>query len=249
MWNPIERELSMVVEPKVSPYRGPLYFARIGTTITDSGIIANGGFGLVDTGERQLLVTCNHVWEGFQTEQRNDPDLRLHLCLDLVRKQAVIAEWPQLIDCDQRLDIATFDIAPLRSACGGRKFYPVRRGSAPSVRKGDKLVVLGNQGANRRVGEDGLEFGLTVYALYVSSVDGFRFHADMKEVKMRNVRPPVRSAGESPHGGISGNPCFLVRPNGLCPLVGFTTADCLGLLWFTHVSSLNPDGTINRTAP
>jgi hypothetical protein len=30
----------------------------------------NGSYGLVDTGSMKLLVTCRHVWEGFQSYRK-----------------------------------------------------------------------------------------------------------------------------------------------------------------------------------
>jgi hypothetical protein len=97
-----------------------------------------------------------------------------------------------------------------------------------------------------------LEFGVTTYAVEVSSVDGLRFHSEISKSERKHFRPPTRVPASSPHGGISGSPCFLVRDNRPCQLIGFATAQLTlqknDYLCFTHARCLNPDGTINRTA-
>jgi hypothetical protein len=167
------------------------------------------------------------------------------------------------IDQDASLDIVVFDMGPVLPICGGLNFYPLNQNPPPRLKKGNKIVVLGNQGMNRSVNAESLEFGLTIYALEVSDVGqhGPRFVVEMSKVKIRNLHAPARPPQNSPHGGISGSPCFLVIPNGLCKLVGFVQKDGLGTptssspaapglapssLWFTHASCLNPDGTINK---
>src|ERR1039458_4951855 len=64
MCTEIER-LNRVISPQISPFRGLLYFARLQEPTPGATIAGQGGFGLVDTGNKKLLVTCNHVWEGF----------------------------------------------------------------------------------------------------------------------------------------------------------------------------------------
>jgi hypothetical protein len=246
MWDPIEKELRLVIEPQISPYRGPLYFARLGEPLTGETVIAQGAFGLVDTGRRKLLITCNHVWKALQEQQREDPNVRLHLCLDLERTRAVIIGGDEAIDRDENLDIAVFDMGPIQSECGGRKFYPLNRNPGPRVAKGDRLALLGNPGVFRSETAQGLEFGLSIYAVEVASVDGLRFQASLSNVKVRSLKAPSRSTEGSPHAGISGNPCFLARPGRPCEFLGFATGHWMEYLFFTHVRCLNPDGTINR---
>jgi hypothetical protein len=262
MLNPIEKALSLVIAPQISPYRGPLYFARLQEPTPGATIANQGGFGLVDTGKKKLLVTCNHVWEGFLEEQRKDPDLKLHLCLDLERKHPLVFDVrnnPPL-DRDATLDIAVFDMGPVLALCSGLKFYPLNQNPPPRLKKGDNIFVLGNQATNR---QESLKFGLTIFALEVSDVgqQGSRFVVELSKLQTRNLYEPARQPQNSPFGGISGSPCFSVTSDRLCKLVGFVGADtCIsqttdlraepGLapssLWFTHASCLNPNGTIKK---
>ena len=188
MWNPVEKALSLLISPQISPFRGPLYFARLQEPARGATIAGQGGFGLVDTGNKKLLVTCNHVWEGFLEEQRKDPNLKLHLCLDLKRKQPLafdVRNNPPL-DLDATLDIAVFDMGPVLALCSGLKFYPLNQNPPPRLKRGDKIFMLGNQAINR---QEGLKFGLTIYALEVSDVgqQGSRFVIDMSKLQTRNL--------------------------------------------------------------
>jgi hypothetical protein len=62
-------ELNMIVAEEVKPYRGPILFDRSGTHASEDNIFTNGGFTLVNTGERKILVTCYHVWDEFLQER------------------------------------------------------------------------------------------------------------------------------------------------------------------------------------
>ena len=234
-----------IVIAEINPFRGPLFFARSLKLAVGYNVITNGGFGLVDTGKKKLLVTCHHVWKGFQEERHKDSNVRMCVCLD--RKTPVVFDEYEPIDQDANLDIATFDISPVLAACDGRMFYPLNRNPASRVVKGDKLVLLGDQGIFRSATDEGLEFGATTYAIEVSSVDGLRFHSNISKAETRHARSPVGIPKSSPHGGISGSPCFLVRQDSPSKLVGFVTGHLMDYLCFTHASCLNSNGTINRT--
>lgn len=242
----LEEELLFVTGPEINPFRGAIFFTRsLELVVGGDSIITNGGFGLVDTGEKKLLVTCQHVWKRFQEERNENPNVRMCVCLD--KKSPVVFDKNEPIDQDETLDIATFDISPVLAACGGRKFYPLNQNPAPRLAKGDRLVLLGDQGQFRSLTDEGLAFGVMTYSVQVSSVDGLRFHADISRMDSKYVQQPVRDPKSSRHGGISGSPCFLMRKNQPSRLVGFVTGDWMDYLCFTHASCLNPNGTIKKT--
>ncbi len=243
----LEDELTFVIGPQVNPFRGTIIFTRSGVVIGGSeDVITNGGFGLVDTGEKKLLVTCHHVWQGFLQEREQNPKARMYVCLH--ERLPVAFDKCEPIGQDATLDIATFDISPVLGACGEHKFFPLNQNPAPRVASGDKLVLLGDQGIFRSLTDAGLEFGVTTYLVRVSSVDGLRFHTSISNIKSKYVRRPVRVPESSPHGGISGSPCFLIREDRPCQLVGFVTGDWMNYLCFAHASCLNPNGTIKKAA-
>jgi hypothetical protein len=209
-------------------------------------VIANGSFGLVDTGKKKLLVTCYHVWE----ELEKHPELKM--CVFLDRNPSIGVKGVDLnfqpLDQDKHLDLVTFDIEPLLSECRNRKFYPLNQNPARRVEKGNQLAFLGYPGVLRSAAVEYVQFGSMVYAIEVSSVDGLIFHSDMSKARTIYKHPLELIEPSDRHGGISGSPCFWVRQGRPAQLVGFARSEWMGFLWFTHARCLNPDGTIRKTA-
>jgi len=233
-----EDELKFVIEPQITPYCGPLFFAR--PDDSEPVVTANGSFGLVDTGSRKLLVTCLHVWDGFQQQQAENPSLRILVCL--ARNRPIVLPM-EPISQNRKLDIATFDLEPLEAAYGGRRFFPLSSiYSRPE--KGDTLFFVGYPGCFRHVSSTAVEFGRVAYAVNLTGVDGQRFYSNISKAKRVYVRQPKTAIESDPHPGISGSPCFVVRADRPAKLVGFTTSIWTDLLWFTHAGCLNQDGTI-----
>lgn len=239
----IEFDLRFFIEPQILPYCGPLFFARSRESATGN-VTDNGTFGLVDTGEKKVLVTCHHVWDELQKARREDSTIRLLAGLD--RNPPVVLDPSQLLDHDESLDIATYDVEPLLAACAGRKFYALNQNPAPSVEKGDQLVFAGYPGQFRSSTDEGVQLGRVMYKVSVSDVSGLRFVADISRIKVAYNRKPEPEVRETPHGGISGSPCFRLRGDRPLHLVGFATSVCLGILSFTDARCLNPDGTIDK---
>ena len=246
MWPRIEMELQLLIEPQISPYCGPLFFARSLVSAAGDNVIANGSFGLVNTGKKKLLVTCRHVWEGYQTERQKDSSLRMCICLD--RGNPVGFDKREPSDQDASLDIVTFDMAPFLAACVGCRFYSLHQNPPPRVVKGNRIVLKGYQGIFRLATADSLGFGSTTYSIKVSDVSGMRLVASLFKTKQKFLMSPIRKSGPETnhHGGISGSPCFLVEKSRPPRLVGIVTEYGQDSLWFTHVGCLNPDGTINK---
>lgn len=252
MFTEIELELGFVIEPELLPYCGPLFFSR-SLTSAFGNVTANGSFGLVDTGQKRLLVTCHHVWDEFQKARDKDSQLRLLVCLG--RPFPVVLDL-EPFDQDKSLDIAVFDIAPLLQACAGRKFFSLNHNLPPHVHVGDRLFLFGYPGFLRCATAEGVGFGRMCYAVNVSDVSVSRFVADVSQAKAIYVEEQNRGEEDNPHGGISGSPCFLVQDDRPLRLVGFATSEIAfpspespRLLRFTHARCLNPDGTINKYPP
>ena len=239
----IERmELDYVVGPYVRQFCGPIFFTN---SLQVPNASANGSFGLVDTGRKKLLVTCHHAWEEFQVARHNQPNLQMCLCLD--QGPPVVFAPSSPIAEDPRLDIATFDMKALLAACVGRKFYPLMQKRPRKVLAGDGLFFIGFPGRMRRIEHGAIVFGRAPFAVHLCSADSWHIQSDISKLAMT----------PDEFGGISGCPCFLLRPGKrtvmagageatTVQLVGFATSVLFGrYLSFTHASCLNGDGTIN----
>ncbi len=246
MFTSNELDLRFIIEPQISPYCGPLFFARSLETAVGN-VVANGSFGLVDTGKKKLVVTCCHVWDDYQNLRKSDSELRMLICLD--RKPPVVLDSIAPIDQDPKLDIATFDAASLQGACGDRKFYPLNLNPPPRIHKGEKLAFIGYPGRFRSETELGVHFGRFAYGVNVSDLSGLSVIADISIMRFIYDQSPILQDSPNQHGGISGSPCFLVRNQRKPQLVAFATSVGLDLIHLTHVHCLNPDGTINTGQP
>jgi len=228
--------LEWVVEPEVRQFCGPIFFTR--STATAYGVNNNGTFGLVDTGKRKLLITCYHVWDGFQKARLESPELKM--CIILGQGNPIVFAPDRPIGEDQKIDIATFDMEPFLTVCGERKFYPLHRNPPRKINRGDVAYLIGFPGHFRRVAEfgAGVVFGRQSFGVVVddSNCSGSQFISDISNLKIK----------QSEITGISGCPCFLVREYWPIQLVGFTTKSAMNLLTFTHARCVNPDGTINK---
>jgi hypothetical protein len=228
-----QQELEYVIEPQVRQLCGNIYFRD--SHKTADNITNNGSFGLVDTGKKKLLVTCCHIWDGFQKERFENGDLEMRIGLG--KKETVVFAPDSAIGEDRELDIATFDMEPLLGAFGGSKFYDLTQNPVREVAKGDVLFFIGFPGHLRRVIDGVAIFGRSPYGVSVCGVDGWRFYSDITDVAMH----------QDELGGMSGCPCFLVRWGKPIQLVGFATHVLMrNLLFFTHARCLKPDGTINN---
>jgi hypothetical protein len=233
---PTKREMTMLTEPEARQYCGPMFFTRSLEVATEENIITNGSFGLVDTGKRKVLVTCHHVWEGFQAEYSKDPNVKICLCLDT--ENPVYMSGNNLIDCDKDVDLATFDMAEFLPACRQLQFFNLLSKPPTVVKKDDTLFLIGFPGCQRKPGNQFIEFGRQPFGVIVSTVEDPRFQANVTNV---NWEPKK-------FGGISGCPAFLVtagRANEI-QLAGFAQAVMMNHLFFVHANRINPDGTIRR---
>lgn len=229
----IREQLLWVTEPEVRQYCGPMFFT---TSLQKAigNVSANGSFGLVDTGERKLLVTCHHVWDTFQTEREQKPESKICLCLD--QGPPIVFQPKAPIDADRRLDLATFDMEPYLAACSGRKFFSIRNRPPSKVKAGDKIYFIGFPGYLRVETDEYIKFGRSPFALGVSSVDGFRFHLNAERIETQGDR----------FRGISGCPCFLFKLNRAIELVGFAIELNFDHIRCTHSICLKPDGTLDK---
>lgn len=236
-------DIRYMIEPQIRPCCGPIFFARPSKSWVRDSITANGSFGLVDTGEMKLLVTCSHVWDKFEKSRRENPDLRIFVCPD---PESVVALDPiQPIDQDGELDIASFDMEPLLEQCHKSRFVRFNCACVPQVKEGDPLAFIGYPGRVEACTSIGVRFRRTPYVTFASDVSDTRVVSDISRMK-RLKRRSEDEGPENEYGGISGSPCFLVRRDLQVELVAFTIEKGLNILKFTLARCLSPDGTIRR---
>jgi hypothetical protein len=238
MHKPTQQELTKYSVPVVRKHCGPIFFTRSLEKASKETIIANGSFGLVNTGEKKILVTCDHVWEGFEEAHFHDKEMKMCVCLDL--GNPVYFDHSRLIDHDKQADLPTFDMTGLSSACKGLKFSNIKSKPPPTVKKGDIVVLIGFPGHGRITGDSFITFTRNPFGLIISSVDGNRFHSDLTNLTWK--------LDQDKYKGISGCPAFKVTYGRLSQiqLVGFAREVWMNQLMFAHAGQILPDGKIKR---
>jgi hypothetical protein len=239
----IVNDATFLVLPRIKPSCGPLFFTH-SLAVAAGNVSANGSFGLVNTGKKKLLVTCYHVLEEFRELTSEKPDLML--CVALTNVPEVL-NLKNLIDENKQLDLASFDMEPMLSACEGREFFQVNCEHIHRVRKGDKLAFVGYPGRNRIETERAIFWGTTPHLLIAEDVSNYSMVAKTSRV-MNLDRELLSERYENPYGGISGSPCFLVQKYSSVELVAFVTEHLndLQIMKFTSLNCLKSDGTFRN---
>ena len=216
---------------QVEPYSGPIFFTK--SLRTPLGNVTNSGsFGLVDTGKKKLLVTCHHVWQGFQEECSKEPDLKMCICLD---KPFCFAPTGPVGE-DKSLDIATFDIDPQLGGSTRSKFCPWDQNAAPTIVKKDPLLFIGYPAHLRHDGAQFIKFGRSPFWMKTDCVNDRKLLCNTGRLTVKT--PPE----EFP--GMSGCPCFLVRDYKSVELAGFVSEVGFGQLIITLARCISNDGTV-----
>ena len=232
--------LTMVVEPQVRRFCGPLFFTS-SNTIPKGNIQSSGRFGLVSIGEQKLLVTCWHVLEGFK--EQHSENAALQFGIGFGGKHFVSVNLDALlkmkVDDDRRCDLATFDVSDALDlvVASNLKFFNLNANPPPRVHVGDVLYLIGFPGKGRIVNDTSVGFPRQSIGIQASQIGDFTFIAGVKNLKW----------DETDYGGISGAPCFIVREGVPIRLVGFATGFAgkqMNMLQFTYARYIGKDGII-----
>jgi len=236
-------DATFLILPRIKPSCGPLFFTT-SLEVAGRNVTANGSFGLVDTGEKKLLVTCYHILETFRKLLSEEPNLMLCVVLGKIPE---VLDLKNLIDEDKQFDLATFDMEPVLPVCGGRTFFQVNCEHIHRVKKGDKLAFVGYPGINRHETDKAIFWGTTPHVMIAQDVSDYSVIANTSRV-MNVDRELLSEKYENPYGGTSGSPCFLVQQFSSVKLVAFVIEHLKGLqiMKFTSLKCLKPDGTIRR---
>ena len=232
--------MEYVIEPQVRQFCGPLFFTASPKNVLD--ITNNGSFGLVDTGKKKLLITCQHVWDEFQRAHLGTPNLKMLIWLGT--PEATLFAPIRALSEHPEFDLATFDMEPYLASCNERNFYSLHRNPPRKVKRGDAVFFIGFPGHLRglRGPEGKWRFGRAPYGMCVYEVS-----EDNRHFLVDTSRLLAPQQGDE-FGGISGCPCFFIpRGQGRAELAGFATAIVMNrYLRFTHASCLKQDGSFNE---
>lgn len=211
-------------------------------------VIYSGSGAFIDTGEKQLLITCEHVWQAFQ-EYLADHE-------EAVVAMSIGSEMPVINDLDvlaidRSLDVAVLDLTGTGYLDESTKRF-CRSDTWPPRRpeEGDLLVALGFPRSMHRETYSGatLQFRTVDIMDFVVSVSdrhiGLADEGRVREVinHLEDEVPPDFSLG-----GMSGCPAFVHRDQSFVfvGVVYEATETEAGILYATHADLITPSGAID----
>jgi hypothetical protein len=263
-----QAELDTIVKQlaqEMLEYCGPILIVP-GINSWPDQMIANATYSLIDTGQKRLLITCHHVWQGYLDRRAQDP--RCVLALNLGDGEANIAfSHPEscVIDSDPDLDLAVFDFEPDHIKLGQtplshqKKWFPVPQWPMKKASEGDTIVLMGFPGSLIRKAGRLCTFTAQHVPMTVSGVG----HKTIMVFNHAENRESLAWINKGP-GGLSGSPAYTRDENGEFRIVGFVRAGCkkldagestgnetslfAGSLVLTHSCFLQPDRKLIRPA-
>lgn len=233
-------------EPKMLRHCVPIFILPTGNPfVTD--IYANGTAGLIDTGTRKLLVTCEHIWAEFLRFRKDNPTARLAVVCKEGPGFPVLIDDKSLIDCDSELDLAVFDANPFIDQLGPKAHFSVYQFPVVDPKAKDPISFIGFPGQFRHSAEGVARFRYSSFWLSVADVSDTRIiltNADRRHM-YDNDRNLVL-----PHdlGGMSGAPVFTRTSSWGFKLAGFVRAGNSSdrSIFLSKASFLRRDGSLFR---
>ena len=231
------------IEGAIRPSAGPLVIFR-SAELNPLNVETNATFGLVDTGQKKLLVTCQHVWDGYLEYRLKNPNAVLAACFG--NGPVLISEDQKLAE-DRDLDLVTFDMKPLVHACSQMKFQRIWRFPVTKSKPGEFIVCVGYPGKDvgRKISEREGRFD---YAHLVCVVTEVTAH-QVRLGESNNLHLVDNSGNEVPpvaYKGMSGSPCYKWSPNSPPELRGFLKAGQQSgdPIYITQAAFLQSDGSL-----
>ena len=179
-------------------------------------VFHNGTLCLVDTGERQIGVTADHVFAGYLSDKQTNPEIVCQL------GSTTCLPEKHLIDRSKTLDLATFDLSEVVAAASGGRFHAPGSWPASTIQERDVLLLGGYPGGLRKERQVTAELPFQWFAGAATSVSSSNvsLHLDLA-----NRHQPLVPSGaiNAELGGMSGGPVFRVIANPIerLALVGF----------------------------
>ena len=233
-------------EAEMLTHCAPIFFLPRSASLPTS-IRTNGTAALIATGIRRILVTCEHVWSEFLKFRLEYSEARLATVFRYGHGSPIQINEALLIDCDEELDLAVFDVGVSGEALGFKAFYKIHRFPVGDPRPRQPISFVGFPGVARRASGVRGQFGYASFGLTVSDVSYSR-------IILANTDPRIlrdNAGNEVPPidvGGMSGAPAYTRTSSGGFNLVGFVRAgdNSNSDIRLSKASFLRKDGSLFR---
>jgi hypothetical protein len=232
-----------IIEDRLGRHCGALFF--ISSLRPPIELLHNATYGLLDTGEKKLLLTCCHVWDLLQELRQTHREAQI--AINLAPGLSPVISEAKVIDSDRDLDIAVIDPKLEAGELGDRAFFKMINWPQSPIQTGEAIAFLGYPEAGRVKFERHAQFRSTFFGLHVSSVNDRSILLLNNDNDRRLVGLHNEPLAPTPTSGLSGSPAYRLGSKGpeLVGIVrgGFSTD---GIITMTHISFLNRDGTLRK---
>ncbi|RYZ76736.1 MAG: hypothetical protein EOP06_31010 [Proteobacteria bacterium] len=232
------------------------YVAQVSIVRSDKppeeAIISSGTISMIETPERQFLVTNRHVYDGYMQARKTDKSVRLGLFGTGSAKALDISDLEILGDGGESYDLITLGAAPSDQLKEIGKEYWKSAWPPARATTDDWAIAFGFPTEARRYSENGLiqnrrrKIGSQVTGSGNNQFQISDYESARDYVSEEDLDIP---SSELSHGGMSGCAVFLFNHEHLNPrLGGFLHSTSEGkdaTLMVHHADLISPDGIIN----
>ena len=242
------KELFQYIYNTFSDYLGIIFFSR--DINNPESVFNNGTVSFVNTGKKQILVTCLHVYEEFLKQKRIKKNILLGIAGKSNTCPLNITNAKILSKGNKSIDLITMELPEdLNLSKIGCKYFNSFKWPPERVEKNDVTVLIGFLGKQRYTSYRGLETPPIPIVKVVSSVSERNFILATEDdetitVKFDKTLPDIDSLG-----GLSGSAVFRsIEDKKKCgfSLAGFVYNSLNLDIMCHHANLINENGNISK---
>ena len=192
----------------------PFYWSA--TIAGELKILHSGTITYLDTGEKKIGITADHVYQQFLDDMQTYPDVECQFGGSTIYPQT------RLIDRNAELDVATFDVPLVFVSAGHRSIHRPLKWPPDRIRKGELALYGGYPGVLRELRRGEADFAFQTFTWVMTDVSDQNM---AMYVDFENLHWPGHSKERINEslGGLSGGPVFrlIEEPVSRLELVGF----------------------------
>lgn len=180
----------------------PIWWSR-SSQQAGNAVLHNGTVSAIDTGERRIAITADHVFSQYLLDKAQFDDIECQVGNVRVDLEEC------LIDHDEGIDLATFDIPEVLLAASGLEPHGAHIWPPSDLKESDIVILGGYPGFLRK--EAGEKLHLPFVSFLARAAQVSLDHSAV-QLNIQDSYWPDGSGGIPPQsdlGGMSGGPVFL----------------------------------------
>lgn len=208
-----------------------------------AGIMHNGTVCFVDTGQRIIGITADHVYQGYLDDRAQNDKFVCQFGNQVVRPE------DRLIDRNKRFDLATFALPERKGDARTYLAAPNTEWPPARLAEGEWVLYGGYPGTLREAKETKAEFDFESIFTQVRQVTPQNIILEVNYAEMFWPDPPEGRQVNTVPDGASGGPVYWVNetsPLTHLTLVGFISQyqEVYGTMLAKHADLIRADGSI-----